>query len=74
MKGTRTLCARSKKEDGRDIGRKKWLWSRLMREDDLIKRFLLNDNMAEVEHWTGLQWNLTEVEIYFRSVTLFKES
>lgn len=62
-----------RRADGKDVDSRKWLWSRLMREDHLVKRFLLNDDMAKVEDWTGLQWNLTQVENYFRSVTLFKE-
>lgn len=62
-----------RRADGNDIESKKWLWSRLMREDDLTARFLLNENMAEVLDWKDLQWNLSQLEEYFRSVELFKE-
>lgn len=53
-----------RRADGKDIGSGKWLWSRLMRDDHLTARFLLNENMAGVVDWKDLQWNLTQVEEY----------
>lgn len=62
-----------RRPDGKDVESRKWLWSRVMKEDRLIRHFLHNTNMNEVTDWSKLQWNSTKVEQYFREVTIFKE-
>jgi hypothetical protein len=39
----------------------------------MVKHFLHNIDMSAVEDRSGLQWNTTRVEQYFREVRLFKE-
>jgi hypothetical protein len=67
------VLGKVRRPDGKDVESRKWLWSRAMKEDRMVKHFLHNIDMSAVRDRSRLQWNTTRVEQYFREVRLFKE-